>query len=176
MWRHLVPLRPVEHLAIPHQRQILFIKNEDEKNQQKNCKNLIAGFEIALLSLTYTTHRVNSPDLRAPPFPHLPAVPCKQQHIAVSCYSTWLPSALAIYFPSLNPQPPQFISRCFHCNSMMKTRHMHLSTSHRKENLSSSFIFTTDHNPNNNMHFLHEPGPMFHEFYPFSSRQISWPG
>lgn len=48
---------------------------------------------MALFSLTYTTHTVNNPDLHAPQFPDVPAVPGKQQHVAVPCYTTWLPSA-----------------------------------------------------------------------------------
>lgn len=69
---------------------------------------------MALLSLTYTTHRVNSPDLYAPWFPDVPAVPWQA---AARCSPLLLnPVAFSIGSSFSFPESPnlQLISRCFH--------------------------------------------------------------
>lgn len=50
---------------------------------------------------------------------------------------------------------------------------MHPLESQQKENFSSSCVFIADRNPNSNMHFPHDPGPIFQESYPLPSIQIS---
>lgn len=139
------------------------------KKSAKYGKNLIAQFEIALRSLTHRTHRVNSTDLCAPLFPYLPAAVayCCLQLLNLAAFST----GSSFSFPESSA--PQFISRCSHCTSLKKARRMHPLASQQKENLSSSCIFRTDHNPNSNMHFPRDPGPTFQESYPLPSIQIS---
>lgn len=139
------------------------------KKTAKYGKNLIAWFEIALLSLTHTTHRVNSTDLCAPLFPYLPAAVAYRCLLLLNLAAVSTGSSFS--FPE--PSAPQSISRCFHCNSLKKVRHRHPLASQQKENLSSSCIFTTGHDTNSNMHLPRDPGPMFQESSPLPSTQIS---